>query len=102
MNRAPGPSTSPHILSTSSNLLGLCFVVLTSLHVLKLTATTVIDELTSGSIILFMTSSILAFLSLRSSTRRSLVYEKFADGFFLSGLTTMFVTTMFIALKLVK
>jgi hypothetical protein len=35
---------APHILNASSNLLGLCFVVLTSLKFLKLTDRTYIDE----------------------------------------------------------
>ena len=42
---------SPHILNASSNLLGLCFIVLTSLKVLNLTEATVIDELTAVAII---------------------------------------------------
>jgi hypothetical protein len=58
--------TSSHILNTSSNLLGLCFIVLTSLKFLDLSTRTIIDELTFGAILLFMTSSVLSFLSMRS------------------------------------
>ncbi|MFB0495344.1 hypothetical protein ABID99_001581 [Mucilaginibacter sp. OAE612] len=35
---------SPHILNAASNLLGLCFVVLTSLKFLKMSDRTYIDE----------------------------------------------------------
>ena len=34
---------SPHILNASSNLLGLCFVVLTSLKLLNIAGKTIID-----------------------------------------------------------
>jgi len=47
---------SPHILNASSNLLGLCFVVLTSLKLLNISHKTTIDEITTLAIILFMGS----------------------------------------------
>ena len=56
---------SRHILSTSANLLGLCFIVLTSIKVSKMQDVTLIDETTALAIILFMTSCILSFLSMR-------------------------------------
>lgn len=92
---------SPHILSTSSNLLGLCFIVLTSLNVLKLKGATIIDEVTAVATILFMGSSVLSFLSLRSTGAKSKHYEKVADVIFLSGLILLFVTTMLIAFNIV-
>ena len=95
-------SHSSHILNTSANLLGLCFIVLTSLHVLKLSQVSIIDEFTSGAIILFMTSSLLSFLALRSKTKRGIYYEKIADGFFLFGLIFMFITTMLIAFGVIR
>ena len=57
---------SPHILNTSANLLGLCFIVLTTLKANNHTEGTIIDELTAVAIIMFMTSCILSFLSMRS------------------------------------
>jgi hypothetical protein len=93
---------SQHILSTSSNLLGFCFIVLTSLKVLKLQEATIIDEITAVAILLFMTSSILSFLSMRSSKRFSQRYENFADFIFLSGLILLFITTMLIAFNIIK
>jgi len=93
---------SPHILNTSSNLLGLCFIVLTSLKVLKLKGATVIDELTAIAILFFMTSSIFSFLSMRSTNSLSTRYEKIADIIFLSGLFFLFITTMFIAFDIIK
>jgi len=53
--------SSPHILNASSNLLGLCFVVLTSLKLFNVAHKTVIDDLTIAATILFMASCILSF-----------------------------------------
>jgi len=92
---------SPHILNTSANLLGLCFIVLTSLKALNLNEATFIDELTALAIILFMGSSVLSFLSMRSSRMRNSRYEKTADVLFLSGLLFLFVTAMLLVFNVV-
>jgi len=42
---------SPHILSTSSNLLGFCLVVLTSIKISKFAQATTIDEITGRTAI---------------------------------------------------
>ena len=91
-------SRSPHILNASSNLLGLCFVVLTSLKVLKFSQTTLIDELTIVATILFMVSCILSFLSIRGSIKR---YENIADFAFLLGLSILFLTTILFSLNII-
>ena len=48
---------SNHILPTSSNLLGLCFVILTFMKILKVGHETLIDEIVAAAIVLFFTSS---------------------------------------------
>ncbi len=95
-------NNSQHILTTSSNLLGFCFIVLTSLKVLKLQETTIIDELTAVAILLFMSSSIFSFLSMRSTKKFGPRYENVADIIFLLGLLLLFVTTMLIAFNIIK
>lgn len=85
-----------HILNTSSNLLGLCFIVLTSLKLLNLTAKTLVDEFTAIAILMFMTSSVLSFLSLKSKGKKSVRLEEIADIVFFIGLFTLFVITVFI------
>ncbi|HMK07343.1 MAG TPA: hypothetical protein VK476_07430 [Flavobacterium sp.] len=92
----------PHILNTSSTLLGLCFVVLTSLKVNNFNEASIIDEFTSFAIIMFLTSSVLSYLSMRSEKVSKIRYEKFADIVFLSGLFFLFVTTMLITLNVIK
>jgi hypothetical protein len=96
-----GNSKSPHILSTASNLFGLCFVVLTSLKVLKLDQYTIIDEITEVSMFLFMASCMFSFLSIRSKTKWMEKFEGIADYSFLSGLICLFLITLLIVFRIV-
>jgi len=93
---------SPHILSTSANLLGICFVVLTSLKKLALTDGSLIDEFAVAAVMFFMTSCILSFISMRRVNTGSQRLEKVADFVFLSGLVILFVATILIAFNLIK
>lgn len=93
---------SPHILNTSATLLGICFVVLTSLNVMQLTTKTIMDELTTAAIVMFMASSLLSFLSMRSKESMGERYEKVADFVFLAGLLFLFITTMLLAFNIIK
>jgi hypothetical protein len=94
---------SAYILNTSSNLLGICFIVLTSLKVLKLKQTSIIDEFTAIATVCFMISSILSFLSIRSSNSKfSVKYENTAEFFFMTGLSVLFITTMVITFDIIK
>ncbi|HMI08097.1 MAG TPA: hypothetical protein VK528_11160 [Flavobacterium sp.] len=92
----------PHILTASSTLLGLCFVVLTSLKLSDNREASVIDEFTAVAILMFMTSSILSYLSMRNSKLWGKKYERIADIVFLSGLIFLFVTTILITLDIIK
>ncbi|TCD21820.1 hypothetical protein EZ456_18825 [Pedobacter psychrodurus] len=93
---------SPHILSTSANLLGICFIVLTSLKKLALTDGSLIDEFAVAAVMFFMTSCILSFISMRRQKTASQRLEKVADFVFLSGLLVLFVATILIAFNLIK
>ena len=93
---------SPHILNTSANLLGICFLILTSLQVFKLKDDTIVDEVLAFAIFMFMTSCVLSF---QSMTRKRIVnrsYELVAEYIFLGGLFSLFATTMLIAFHVVK
>jgi hypothetical protein len=77
---------SRHILPTSANLLGLCFVILSFIKIwTKGGVETIVDELLGGAIILFLISSVLSYASMRSK-RKAEFYEKIADIIFLAGL----------------
>ena len=89
---------SHHILSTSSNLLGFCLVVLTSLKISKYSEVSLIDEFTGVAAMLLMASSLLSFLSIRTVKEDlEIRYEKVADIIFLIALSLIFVTTFLIA-----
>lgn len=95
-------SNSHHILNTSANLLGLCFIVLTSRNILQMKAASLIDEFTSFAIFSFMFSCILSFLSMRSTTALGPKYEKFADILFFVGLSSLFVTAGLITFNIIE
>jgi len=95
-------SNSPHILNTSANLLGICFVLLTSIQVMNFTEKTVIDSVLAFAIFMFMTSCLLSFLSMRSKNVPARKYELYADYIFLSGLSSLFITAMLVTFNLVK
>lgn len=93
---------SPHILSTSANLLGICFIVLTSLKKLNLSDGSIIDEFAVAAVMFFMTSCILSFVSMRKGESASQRLEKTADFIFLSGLVVLFIATILIAFNLIS
>ena len=93
---------TPHILSTSSNLLGICFLILTSLRLLKESDKTIIDEITIVASILFMASCILSFLSMRSMDGKAAKLERMADWVFLGGLSLLFLTVILFSLNIIE
>ena len=92
---------SPHILNTSATLMGLCFIMLTSLNINKMTDKSVIDELTAMAIFMFMVSCVLSFLSMRSVKKSGIRFEQIADLIFLAGLFFLFITTSLIVFNFI-
>ena len=92
---------SPHILNASSNLLALCFIVLTSLKLLKISSKSIIDELATCAIVIFMLSCLFSFLSIRGNRKNTERFENIADYVFLSGLALLFVTTLLFAFDVI-
>lgn len=91
-------SKSPHILSTSSNLLGFCLIVMTSLKIADRTEASILDELTGVASVLLMASCILSFQSMRTANvTRSERLERSADVIFLGGLSMVFLAILLIA-----
>ena len=87
---------SRHILPTSANLLGLCFVILSFIKVLKLGNETVIDEMVAVAEGFFFASSFFSYVSMRAS-RRAEVCERIADTIFLMGLFLLSVCSVLVA-----
>jgi len=92
---------SPQILNSASNFLGFCFLVLTSLRFFKVTDASFIDEITMGCFVIFMFSCLCAFLSIRSKTNRSFIYETLAEFSFLAGLVVIFLMTVLFMLRII-
>src|SRR5665647_1107102 len=93
---------SGHILNTSSNLLGFCLVVLTSLKISKYSEVSMIDEITGVATILLMASSFLSFLSIRAKKEDSIIkYEKIAENIFIVALLFVFSITFMIAFSII-
>ena len=91
---------SHHILPTAANLLGLCFVILSFIRVMKLGAETIIDEMVAVAIIIFLVASIFSYASIRSQTRTDL-YEKIADAIFLAGLGLLTITALIVVFEII-
>jgi hypothetical protein len=83
---------SKHLLPTSSNLLGICFIILNFIKIWKAgrVETVVVDKLVGISMVLFLVASVLSYVSMRSSKNAD-SYEKVADIIFLSGLAFLTV-----------
>ena len=91
---------SRHILPTSSNLLGLCFVILSFVRIAKFAAETFLDELLSIAIVIFLISSVFSYASMRAKTRAE-SYEKVADSIFLAGLFMLTLISVVIVCEVI-
>jgi O-antigen ligase len=91
---------APHILSASANLLGICFLLLTSLKFFGKANETILDEITFIAIVLYMSSCLLSFLSIRKPNGGKL--EKIADLIFMAGLAVLFITATLFTFNIIK
>lgn len=96
-----GRRISTHILSTSSNLLGICFILISFLKFWKVdkTITQFIDKLIVIPIILFLIACIFSYESMRNR-KKEIVYEKTADIIFLSALIFMTMISLMISFEI--
>jgi hypothetical protein len=79
----------PHILNASSNLLGICFVLITGLKITGASEGTLADEISLFSAFCFMSGCVFSYISLRSQ-KHIASYEALADYSFLAGLFSLF------------
>jgi hypothetical protein len=89
-----------HILPTSSNLLGLCFVLLTFIRLLNMSSLTIIDDILGIVVIFFLISSIFSYISIRTIEHTE-TYEKIADVIFLIGITSLAIVSVVIVFELI-
>ncbi len=83
----------PHILNASSNLLGICFVIVTGLKLTGVSEKTWADEISLLSAVSFVCSCVLSYVSLRTE-KYAARYEVAADYLFLTGLFALFVAVL--------
>ena len=92
---------SRHILPTASNLLGLCFVIFGMIKIYSFAEMTLLDEMTAGTMVLFLSACLFSYASIRAKNKSDR-YEKIADIFFLIGLISITLVTVIIAFEIVK
>lgn len=94
----PNRDKAPNILNASSNLVGFCFVVLTSLKIFSKHEKNIMDEATMIVLVLFMASCFFSFMSIRHSGHSGDMMEKIAEYCFQGGLAILFMITILYAL----
>ena len=89
---------SSHILNASSNLLGFCLIIITSMKISKIDQSSYIDEFAGLASLFLVTSCFLSFLSIRNKNSKSSdKYEKIADYLFLSALVCITLAVVFVS-----
>lgn len=86
----------PHILNASSNLLGICFVLITGFHLTQTAVNTLADEICIAAALCFITSCLLSYLSI-ANTKHVNTFEKVANYLFIAGMLSLFTTTILFA-----
>lgn len=91
---------SKHILPTSSNMLGLCFILINFLKLWEMDKkiNLILDTLAGIAITLFLFSSIFSYMSMRAR-KKAVFYEKIADIIFLIGLFFITAVSLMIAFE---
>ena len=87
-----------HILNAASNLLGISLVIIVGLHASHIARKTIADEIARVSAILFISSCILSYASLRRGPREDRL-ESLADTSFLIGMFSLFLSVIVLAVQ---
>lgn len=94
--------TAPHILNASTNLLGFCLVIITSLKITKFSHHSYLDEFTVGAIFCLMMSCALSFLAIRTDKEKlSDKLENVADILFFSALLCISLAVCIVSIDVV-
>ena len=94
---------APHILNTSSNLLGFTFLILTSTRIVGLSRGSVVPKIAAVCVAMFAISSFLSYLSiLSSSPRRSQHFEAAASYIFFFGQLLLTIGAILLSANFIK
>jgi drug/metabolite transporter (DMT)-like permease len=88
MNNKP-----PHILNASSNLLGICFIIITGLKLTNVASNTLADDVSLFAALNFLSACVLSYLSIRIE-KQSIPLERWADYLFLVGMISLFIAIL--------
>jgi hypothetical protein len=84
------------ILNASTNLLGICFVIITGLRLASANTRSYADEVAWAAAILLFTAALSAYLAIRNQGARPWQI-RIADGAFLAGMTVLAVAVVIAA-----
>ncbi|PZU79379.1 MAG: hypothetical protein DI529_17510 [Chryseobacterium sp.] len=94
---------APHILNASTNLLGFCLIIITSLKINKVNHNSYLDEFTIGAIFCLTISCSLSFLAMKTKNKnRSLILENIADILFFCALLCITLSVCILSIDIVK
>ena len=89
----------PHILSASTNLLGICFVIIGGLKLTGQNSRSYSDEIAWCAAFFLLASTISSYLAIRNRNTKSW-HAATADWTFLAGIFTLLVSVMTAAVSL--
>ena len=89
----------PYILSASTNLLGICFIILTGLKLANANARSYADEVAWLAALLLFIAALSAYLAIRNEGARNW-QARVADNAFLGGMTALAMAVIIAAISL--
>ena len=89
----------PYILSASTNLLGICFIILTGLKLANANARSYADEVAWLAALLLFTAALSAYLAIRNEGAQNW-QVRVADNAFLGGMTALAMAVIIAAIFL--
>jgi hypothetical protein len=89
----------PHILNASTNLLGICFIIITGLKLAAANARSYADEVAWLAALLLFVAAMSAYLAIRNEGARSWQIH-LADFAFLGGVTALAASVVIAAISL--
>lgn len=93
---------APHILTTSSNLLGFSFLILTSTRLIGPSEEPLITKIAAVCVVLFAVSTLISYISIHSvSLRRSVRLEETASYVFLLGQLVLTVGAILLSVNFI-
>jgi hypothetical protein len=98
-NQKPTRNVAHHILPTSANLLGICFLIFSLVHLRDNPDASLLDEFSALAIVVFLIASICSYMSLRSEHNE--IFERIADVSFILGLCILTAAAVLLTLRFV-